>query len=89
MTGLGADLNVSKMLGGWTAGGGFEWVFAPNWTARVEYLYYDLGTVTSRGQIADRFTVPSPPAPYYFVNDVRSTTRFNGNITHVDLNYHF
>jgi outer membrane immunogenic protein len=27
---------------GWTAGGGIEVAFAPNWTAKVEYLYVDL-----------------------------------------------
>ena len=29
---------------GWTAGGGFEYAFAPKWTAKIEYLYADLGT---------------------------------------------
>ncbi len=29
---------------GWTAGGGVEFAFTPNWTAKVEYLYVDLGT---------------------------------------------
>jgi outer membrane immunogenic protein len=34
---------------GWTAGGGLEWAFANNWTARAEYLYYhfDGDTVTA------------------------------------------
>jgi len=27
---------------GWTAGGGLEWMFAPNWSAKVEYLYAQL-----------------------------------------------
>jgi outer membrane immunogenic protein len=27
---------------GWTAGGGLEWMFAPRWSAKVEYLYADL-----------------------------------------------
>jgi outer membrane immunogenic protein len=27
---------------GWTAGGGIEWGFAHNWSARVEYLHLDL-----------------------------------------------
>jgi outer membrane immunogenic protein len=27
---------------GWTAGGGIEWAFLPNWSAKVEYLYTDL-----------------------------------------------
>jgi outer membrane immunogenic protein len=31
---------------GWTAGAGIEWAFAPNWTAKIEYLYVDLGNFT-------------------------------------------
>jgi outer membrane immunogenic protein len=27
---------------GWTAGGGIEYAFSPNWTAKVEYLFVDL-----------------------------------------------
>ncbi len=27
---------------GWTAGGGLEYAFAPNWSAKVEYLYTEL-----------------------------------------------
>jgi outer membrane immunogenic protein len=86
---FGTALNTSKLEGGWALGGGFEWMVASNWTAKAEYLYYDLGTVTSNGQIADRIVSPSPPTTYYFVNDVQSTTRFNGNIVRVGLNYHF
>lgn len=29
---------------GWTVGGGAEWNFAGNWTARLQYLYIDTGT---------------------------------------------
>lgn len=36
---------------GWTAGGGVEWGFARGWSAKVEALYFDLGT--------DRFFVDS------------------------------
>lgn len=28
---------------GWTVGAGIEYAFAPNWTAKVEYLYADYG----------------------------------------------
>jgi len=31
---------------GWTAGGGIEWAFAQNWTAKAEYLYIDLGRIS-------------------------------------------
>ena len=29
---------------GWTVGGGFEWAFAANWTAKAEFLYLDFGS---------------------------------------------
>ena len=28
---------------GWTAGGGAEWMFTPDWSIKVDYLRYDLG----------------------------------------------
>jgi outer membrane immunogenic protein len=36
----------SRMEWGWTIGGGAEFAVADNWTAKVEYLYYDLGDAT-------------------------------------------
>jgi len=33
----------SNTSAGWTAGGGAEWMFAPNWSVKAEYLYVDLG----------------------------------------------
>jgi outer membrane immunogenic protein len=38
-----AGLTESKTLGGWAGGLGMEVGFTPNWTARAEYLYIDLG----------------------------------------------
>ena len=52
LTGGGAFANVKTTFNGvdttheqsgWTAGAGFEWAFADNWTAKIEYLYVDLG----------------------------------------------
>ncbi len=31
---------------GWTAGGGLEYAFLTSWTAKIEYLYVDLGKIT-------------------------------------------
>jgi outer membrane immunogenic protein len=31
---------------GWTAGAGIEYAFAPNWTAKVEYLFVDLANAS-------------------------------------------
>ena len=39
-----AGLEESKTLVGWTGGLGMEVGFTPNWTAKVEYLYMDLGS---------------------------------------------
>lgn len=33
----------SKMYTGWTVGGGIEWALQGNWSAKLEYLYVDLG----------------------------------------------
>lgn len=34
-------IDFSDTQTGWVAGGGFEWVVAPNWTAKIEYLHYN------------------------------------------------
>jgi len=81
--------SASKMLGGWTAGGSVEWQFAPKWVMSFGYLYYNLGKVTHNGQLIVPTTVGSPPDPYYFINDVETTTRYNGNIVRLALNYQF
>ena len=38
------SLEENKTLVGWTGGLGMEVGFTPNWSAKVEYLYMDLGT---------------------------------------------
>lgn len=45
---------------GWTAGAGVEFAFAENWTAKVEYLYVDLGNMSCTANCgpAVPFTVP-------------------------------
>jgi outer membrane immunogenic protein len=39
-------LSDSQTKVGWTAGAGVEGAFADNWTAKIEYLYADLGTAS-------------------------------------------
>ena len=71
---------------GWTAGGGVEWLFAPNWSVKAEYLFYDLGSVTYGLSPLQNFnsggTLFTSGAPV-------SRTRFTGNIVRAGLNYHF
>ena len=77
---------------GWTAGGGLEWMFLPNWSAKVEYFYYDLGSV-SFGQSLSGSVINRPNDPRYgqawWLNASQVSARFNGNIVRAGLNYHF
>lgn len=43
---VGIDGNgaYDKNRFGWTVGGGLEWAFANNWTAKAEFLYMDFGS---------------------------------------------
>jgi outer membrane immunogenic protein len=58
---------------GWTAGAGIETAFAPNWTAKLEYLYVDLGKTVYFN------IVPSVP----------ETVGITTNIIRVGINYRF
>ncbi len=41
----GGFSGTTKTQFGWTAGAGFEYAFQHNWTAKIEYLYIDMGSV--------------------------------------------
>jgi outer membrane immunogenic protein len=80
--------SYSNTMVGWTAGGGAEWMFMPNWSVKAEYLYYDLGKTSS-----------SVVNPFYGIdaasgrNGLESITNFSsrvsGNIVRAGVNYHF
>jgi outer membrane immunogenic protein len=72
---------------GWTAGGGLEWLFSPNWSAKVEYLYYDLGSETYSNSALTSFLIGT--STVVFSSASQTSTRFNGNIVRAGLNYHF
>ncbi len=82
---FGAPLTQSVTLthtrGGWTAGAGIEsplhffGLFGPNWTAKTEYLYVDLGRTT------DNFVTFATPQAF--------STRTQEHIFRGGINYHF
>ena len=45
---------------GYTVGAGLEYMFAPNWSAKVEYQYYNFGSTTFTGGPADDRRRPLP-----------------------------
>ena len=71
---------------GWTAGGGVEWMFWPNWSAKVEYLYYDLGSVTLPSAVVIGV---SPGGAQDWAYAASTRTRFDGHVVRAGLNYHF
>jgi len=80
----------SATRAGWTLGAGFEWMFAPSFSVKAEYLYYDLGSVTyvlgSSGAVALPGFVGA--GSQWFTNASTVSTRYSGNILRVGLNYH-
>jgi outer membrane immunogenic protein len=78
-TGSGA---FSDTRTGWAAGGGLEWMFAQNWSAKVEYLHDDLGT----GSFARSATTAFFLTPVY--QTARFSAHFEGDSVRAGLNYH-
>jgi len=71
---------------GWTAGGGFEWMFMTHWSIKGEYLFYDLGSVSYQLSHLRNFNT----TPTLFTDTAPvSHTSFEGNIVRGGLNFHF
>ncbi|HEX5509555.1 MAG TPA: outer membrane beta-barrel protein, partial [Pseudolabrys sp.] len=67
---------------GWTLGGGVESIIAGNWTARIDYLYFDLG----RESYPIVSTVTFGPGG---TEVMRADAKFSGHIVRAGLNYRF
>ena len=65
---------------GWTAGGGAEYALGERWSAKVEYLYYDLGSL-----LVDDAAAPKVPLTPTFETWVDFP--LHGSIVRVGLNY--
>ena len=70
--------NNSATQTGWTAGGGVEWMFMPNWSAKAEYLYTDISGGNSNTYGWNLGTG---------LNNVNNHTRWN--TVRAGVNYHF
>jgi outer membrane immunogenic protein len=73
-------ISLSKTRVGWTAGAGAEWMFAHNWSAKLEYLHLDLGKQTADAHSTD----PGIPIAH-----IGYTWRTQENIVRAGVNYHF
>jgi outer membrane immunogenic protein len=85
---LATAASFSTRRTGWTVGGGVESQLWGGWTAKLEYLYVDLGTVSNT------FAVALNPAfgaalTTGGVAPVTTSTHVTDNIVRVGLNYKF
>ena len=79
---LSARSSPREIRSGRTAGAGIEVGFAPNWSAKLEYLYADFGNVRTTWLAP---TVPLlPPLPA--LND---DARLTMNVVRAGVNYRF
>ena len=65
---------------GWTVGAGAEWMFAPHWSLRTEYLYVDLGDISSTISYA---------YPVANTSTLTATIHDRDNVMRGSVNYHF
>ena len=72
---FGAGASATKTQAGWTAGAGVEYAFAGPWSAKLEYLYVDLGSATCGSAVC---MLPSD-----------ETVNFKANIVRAGVNYRF
>ncbi len=72
--GVSTTFSGSQDYSGWTVGGGVEWAFANNWSAKIEYLYIDFGN--------------GPTVPVTTVVNVVSG-KMTDNIVRLGVNYKF
>jgi outer membrane immunogenic protein len=66
--------SATSTRNGWTAGGGIEWGFAPNWSAKFEWLYMKFN---------------SAPFNTVLAEGPRSSVPLDDNVVRAGINYRF
>jgi outer membrane immunogenic protein len=76
-SGPAGSISDTQFRWGWNAGGGVEWAFAPQWSAKIEYIHADLGK-------ASYLTPESSP----FLDRANGVS-LTEDMVRVGLNYHY
>ena len=65
---------------GWTVGAGAEWMFASNWSGKIEYLYMDIGSVSNSVVLPTASGLPL---------GANVSSRITDSVFRGGINYHF
>jgi outer membrane immunogenic protein len=76
-SGPAGSISDTEFRWGWNAGGGVEWAFAPQWSAKVEYIHIDLGSAAYLN-----------PEPSPFLDRANGVT-LTEDMVRVGVNYHY
>lgn len=74
----------SSIRAGWTLGGGGEWMFSRNWTAKLEYQYVNLGGDGVRLTANAVVLATDTPASFN-----ANSTRVDFHVVRAGVNFHF
>ena len=74
---------------GFVLGGGYEWLSAPHWTVRGEYLFYDFGKSDNNVLTFPIAQCGSGPTPASLCNVPVTTGKNFVNVVRFGLNYRF
>jgi outer membrane immunogenic protein len=75
--------SASSTPDGWTAGGGVEWLFLPNWTVRAEYLHLQFNSDSQN------FSFTGTVAGFPLIANSHASLRTDLDIARVGVNYLF
>jgi outer membrane immunogenic protein len=70
----GFNICGNRNIPGWSAGAGVEWMFAPHWSVKAEWIHYDLGNNQFYNTL-------------FNLDPIRATER--GDMIRGGINYHF
>jgi outer membrane immunogenic protein len=83
---ISTNNSIQKLLVGWTAGAGAEWMVSQNWSIKGEALYYDIGSLSVQNTqyYGDPLYAGNAPDSGY-----TTQAYYQGIIARAGVNYHF
>lgn len=85
---VNAHKSWNKARIGWAVGAGMEWLFRSQWSAKLEYLYYNLGTPNTNMTLDQINNLGVSPVLWGSAN-VNASTKFAADAIRIGVNYHF